>query len=471
MSPDYGRPPLAAQNQELVEERLREASVAGGVRESLKIEWRGEPLNIEVIHMPTDNLYYNPQTHRIRAQRSHDPALDAELEANAWSTQSQDYLHFLLQAKPSNPDETDPDFDELKKSIKSFGQNDAGLITRDGILVNGNSRRAALKELGGQSIRVAVLPGDSTWADISAVELSLQLRKDHRRDYSYINRLLAIDEQLSLGRPLSSIAHEFRTTTIACEQDIWVLTCVREMIDRSSVGGVRLRLVDFEDHQEKLKELRRRYAKEAAANREQADLIKEARMAAILLGFSKTDVRLIEQDFQDRYLNQRLPEALKTAPAPAPASVSIPGLGRSVKPTVPRVVAARALTDSILRAKAAESAGDKLPPQQVKEASLTFATARAAMEAALEPAGRDSRIRKRKQVAPDRLADACQDIEQCITDLVLARGSRSLDEEAFDEAVLKLREGLGKLAKEAQRSIAEPGEGVTWLIDAVQKKE
>lgn len=468
MSLDFGKPPMAAQNQELVEKRLKEAASAGGIRESLKIEWRGQPLNIEVIDMPTDSLYYNPGTHRIRAQRSHDPALDRALDANPWSPESQDYLHFLLQAKPSKPTEKDPDFEELKKSIKDFGQNDAGLITRDGVLVNGNTRRAALKDLGEQSIRVGVLPGDYTWADISAVELSLQLRKDHRRDYSYINRLLAIEEQVALGRPLASVAHDFRTTAAACDQDLWVLTCIREMIDRSSGGGIGLRLVDFEEHQEKLKELRRRYAKELASNkREQAELIKEARLAAMLLGFSKTDVRLIEDDFHDRYLAPRLPDDLRPAPVSAAPAVTIPGLGRSVPASTPKVATAKAFTDSILRAKAAEAAVGKLPPEQVNEAARTFKTVQDAMEKALDPAGRDARLRKRKRAAPDRLDDASQDIEQCITDLVLSRGSRSLDEESFDEALLKLRASLAKLAKESQRSVTEAGDGVTWLLGAV----
>ncbi|MEU6231458.1 ParB/RepB/Spo0J family partition protein [Kitasatospora sp. NPDC047058] len=472
MSPDLGRPPMAEHNQDLVEKRLHELSQAGGVRESLKIEWRSQPLHIEVIDMPTDSLYYNPGTHRIRAQRSHDPRLDAALDADPWSAESQEYLHYLLQAKPSKTDETDPDFSELKKSIKEFGQNDPGLITREGILVNGNTRRAAMKELGEQTIRVGVLPGDCTWADISAVELSLQLRKDHRRDYSYINRLLAIEEQVTLGRPLASVAHEFRTTAAACDQDLWVLACIREMIDRSSSGGIGLRLVDFEEHQEKLKELRRRYAKELAANkREEAELIKETRMAAMVLGFSKTDVRVIEDDFHDRYLAHRLPDELRPAVASAPVAVAIPGLGRSVAPAATaKVATAKAFTDSVLRLKAAEAAGGKLPPEQVSAASRSFRAARDAVEGALDPAGRDARLRKRKRAAPDRLNDASQDIDQCITDLVLSRGSRSLDEEAFDEAVLQLRASLAKLAKEAQRSVTEAGDGVTWLLSAVRQE-
>lgn len=52
-------------------------------------------------------------------------------------------------------------------------------------------------------------------------------------------------------------------------------------------------------------------------------------------------------------------------------------------------------------------------------------------------------------------------------DLVQARTSHSLDEEAFDEAVLKLRGSLRKLAQQAGRSLSAPGDGVAWLLEAV----
>ncbi|MFD7230554.1 transcriptional regulator [Streptomyces sp. NPDC059881] len=470
MSKDFGLPPLAADNKGLVEQRLMEAAGVGGVRETLTIEWRTQPLSIEVIDMPVDALYYNPGTHRIRAQRDHDAERDRVLDEDPWCPESQDYLHYLLQALPADPAKRDPDFDVLKESLHEFKQTDPGLITREGILVNGNTRRAAFKELGVANIRVGVLPESCTWGDINSVELSLQLRKDHRRDYSYINELLTFEEQKSLGRPVLEIAREFRKKPATVEGDLWVLTTLRDLIERSRDGQAQLRLMDFEQHQEKLRELQRRYVKESAVSKDDAELLKETRLTAIVLNFSKTDVRLIEPEFKSRYLDQRLPESLRTAPA-APSAVSIPGLNRTVKSAPPKVAAAKALTDSILKAKAVEGAGELVEAARMAEASRTFQAAREAVEDALEPAGKDARIRKRKQAAPDRIHDACQDIQQCITDLSLARASRSLDEEAFDESVVKLRQILTRLAHESSRSIKAPGDGVSWLLEAVRGEE
>ncbi|WP_327663154.1 MULTISPECIES: transcriptional regulator [unclassified Streptomyces] len=471
MTPNYSRPPLAEENRAQVEARLREVEREGGVKETLMVEWRGAPTPFPVIVMPVASLYYNPGTHRIRAQRAHDPARDKILDEAPYGADGQAYLHHLLMALPANPENTDPEFTALMASLKEYGQNDAGLITRDGVLVNANTRCAALRELSKSDMRVAVLPESCTLEDISRVELSLQLRKDHRREYSYVNRLLTIEEQVELGRPLTELARDFRTTVKACEQDLWVLQTLKDLVARSEEGGARLQLLDFEEHQEKLKELHRAYAKAAAVSKPRADLLKENRLAAIVLGFSKTDVRLIEPEFRDRYLEKHLPSSVRPKAASAPAGVAIPGLNRTVKGNDPKVEEARKLTDAVLQTKAVRETRAGATAEQKVQAAERFEAVKSAMEDALEPAGKDARVRKRKQAAPDRLSDACKDIDQCVTDLVLARGSGGLDEEAFDEAVLKLRDMLGKLALEADRSIKMPGDGLSWLLGATGKED
>ncbi len=468
---DFGIPPNAATTRSLVEQRLKEQREYTGVAETLTVEWRGRPLHVEVIDMPLDALLYNPGTHRIRAQRSLDPARDAILTADPWAEKSQDYLRYLLTIRPSEPDRRDPAFDDLKGSLQEHKQNEPGLITREGILVNGNTRCAALRELNTiTSMRVGVLPESCKWEDINDVELSLQLRPDQRRDYSYINRLLAIDEQrVQLNRDLSVIAKAFHTTTQACERDLWVLAQLRDLIERSvTADGASLRLMDLERSQEKLAELYRAFRN--AKTKEQADLLKEARLSAILLDFSKTDVRYIDADFQSRYLDKTLPDELRTTEVHTPSTVAIPGLNRSVKAAGANVAAARSVTDALLQAKAVEAIGEAATPAEQSAAASIISTYRDAFNEAIDTAGRDARLRRKRLAAPDRINDACKDLEQSITDLVMSRGNASLDEEAFDDAIDRLRAVLDKLAIEAQRSIDLPGNGLGWLIAAVNAK-
>jgi hypothetical protein len=344
------------------------------------------------------------------------------------------------------------------------------LITAEGVLVNGNSRCAALRELGVPNIRVGVLPESSTWEDVNTVELSLQLRKEQKRDYSYINRLIAIDEQLETGRRPEDIAREFRIRTATLEEDRWVYNLIHEAIERSHTeDGVSLRLVDFEDHQEKLRELHRTYAKIAATDRDDAEALKESRLAMIVLGYAKTDLRLVQPQFHQKYLAPKLPHSIKPPVQPT-SEVNIPGLpGVRVPDTAPTAKATKTITDTLLRAKATAQASDRLSTKNVTQAADVLKTAKSSFDRALEPAGRDFRMQKRKLAAPERLSDACDHIELCAADLVQGRTTRALDEPAFDDAVLRLRDSLQKLARQASRSFDEPGDGVTWLLNAVRE--
>ncbi len=134
------------------------------------------------------------------------------------------------------------------------------------------------------------------------------------------------------------------------------------------------------------------------------------------------------------------------------------------------MAAAKAFTNTLLQAKAVERAPEAVPREQADEAAAIWKQAKEAVEEALVPAGKDARVRKRKQAAPDRLHDAVQDIDQCVTDMALARASRSLDEESLDEAVLALKASLTKLAREISRSVEEPGDGVAWLLAAMRQE-
>lgn len=79
----------------------------------------------------------------------------------------------------------------------------------------------------------------------------------------------------------------------------------------------------------------------------------------------------------------------------------------------------------------------------------------------------ESRKQRKRLAAPDRITAAVDDLQQCVTDLVMARGNNSLDEGAFDDALITLRQALTKVSAEASRSIQLPGEGLTWLREAV----
>ncbi|WP_285689352.1 transcriptional regulator [Actinoplanes sp. NBRC 103695] len=461
----------------MVADRIEQARSQGGTRESVTIEWRGQPCHIDVVPMPIADLYYNPETHRIRAQRDHDLAKDKGLTSDPWSDESQEYLHYLLTADPADPSRRDVNFDNLMDDLRLYEQKDPGIITPSGILVNGNTRHAALRELGRENIRVGVLPGDWTWPDIRAVELELQLRKEHRRDYSYINQLIAIEDEAARGLPEAEICKKFRIQSKTFRQARWILQFVRDAIERSKVelpdGSIAgMRLVDFEDHQEKLKELQRKYVELEPRDHEGAERMKENRLIAIVLGKAKTDIRWIEPNFREKHLEGKLPAQLKFDGEGGGDRVSIPGLSprATVTGESKSVKAAKATTDAVLKAKATSSAG-KAPAATLQEANDLINSMDAALEKGIRAAGRDGSLRKRKAAAPEKLSDANDLLKSVVDDIVEARSKGLLDIDALDEGFLVIRRTLAAIVAQVSRGVSEPGDGLLWLQRATREGE
>ncbi|MEU4735003.1 MULTISPECIES: ParB N-terminal domain-containing protein [Streptomyces] len=469
MTVKFGVPPEGERIRSMVEERLKQAMADNGAK--VTVDWRGEQKHLNVISMPVDLLYFNPDTHRIRAQRTLSPEQNRVLEEQPWSEPAQEYLADLLSCSPSNPSQIDPDFIALQDELDDFGQKEPGIISPDGILVDGNTRCAAMRKIGIKDIRVGVLPSDTSRSDINSVELALQLRRDKRREYSYINRLIAIEEELANGRRAEDVARDFNIKSTTLRQDRWVYELIINAIERSKdpVSGVELRLVDFEDHQEKLRELQRDYTKLAKTDPDAAEQLKESRLAMVVLNYPKTSVRLAEADFHTRYVDERLPENLRPV-AQAAAAVSIPGLpGVAVPDATSTVKTIRALTDSLLQAKAASLAGDKLAPSDVTQAAAKIKAARSTFDVAVKMAGQNAQLQKRKIAVPERLTDAADYVNQCAAEFAEAKAKRALDEDAFDDALLTLRASLARLAKQAGRTFSSPGDGVEWLLNAVRE--
>jgi hypothetical protein len=459
-------PSNAQDVKRVIDERLRALENMKGAQETVTIEWRGSPRTIPVISMPTELLSYNPDTHRIRAQRSTNPVLEASLEADPYGAAAQGYLHNLLMGDPSDPTTVDPSFIALKEDLKEHSQSDPGIVTRAGVLINGNTRQAALKEIGERNIRVGVLPPDAAHDDIQSIELSLQLRKDHRREYSFMNFLLAVDERAVAGQLAANIQSDFRIKATTYERMRWILGFVREAIARSKVGvgngaEVSMRLVDFEAHQGKLEELYRAYTALKAKSPDHAEALREQRLLALLLNKSKTDLRLIEADFADRFMKGALPNV---TPSPAAPQVRIPGTSISVAGPSDHIRVLRQFTTDVLRARSIVTASSAATPSEISGATALISNVDQALVKGLEHAGKQGRVVKRRFAPSDRVSDACDDLDLAIAAVAEARASRNFDPADVDESILALKMAVEKLAAIVTRGVDESAsESIVWL--------
>jgi hypothetical protein len=189
----------------------------------------------------------------------------------------------------------------------------------------------------------------------------------------------------------------------------------------------------------------------------------------VVLNYPKTSVRWVESDFHSRYLDERLPGELRPA-AQESTALEIPGLpGVVVEDASAAVKTTRALTDTLLRAKAT-SVTKQLGEPGVAEADRVIKTARKTFDVAVKLAGANAELRKRQIAVPERLTDAADYVNQCAREFADAKAKHALDEDAFDDALLTLRASLAQLAKQARRTFSSPGDGVAWLLDATREK-
>jgi hypothetical protein len=455
-------PPNASDVRQMVGTRLAALEALKGAQETVTVEWRSRQIHIPVISMPVDLLHYNPDTHRVRAQRSIDPGRERHLSTDPYGSSAQDYLHLLLKSDPTEPSKVDPSFIALKEDLSQHGQSDPGIITRSGVLINGNTRRAALKELGQDDMRVGVLPTDAGHEDLQSIELSLQLRKDHKREYSFMNLLLAIDERVRAGKPAAVIQNDFRIKAATFDRNRWIMGLVDDAIERSTVpasqgAALSLHYSDFETDQGKLEELFRAYRALARKSPDDADALRETRLLALVLSKSKTDLRLIEPDFVKRYMSRHLPTPT------APAAVRIPGTSIVSPGPNQEVQALRQLATSALKARSIQKSPTAATPEQVSGATTLLGELGDSMVKALDHAGKQARVVQRRIAAVERVSDASDDLALAVGAVAEARATGNFDSDDLDEVLMSLRTNLEKLAAIVVRGSDGDGEGTRWL--------
>ena len=96
----------------------------------------------------------------------------------------------------------------LERLIKASGvQEEPLLLTRDGVVVNGNRRLAILRRhnIGKGYVDVCLLPDGVSQDDIRLIEFRLQMDDPGKADYSWVNQLIAIRRATDAGIDIEKI--------------------------------------------------------------------------------------------------------------------------------------------------------------------------------------------------------------------------------------------------------------------------
>jgi hypothetical protein len=222
----------------------------------------------------------NPNNSRLRAQLKVHPK-SSIVAADPTSPEAQEVLAQLL----ANTDK----FDALKKQLDDYKQQEPGIITRDGLLVNGNTRLTAVRQLGLTGFDVAVLPADATDDDFVEIEMVLQLRKNVHQDYTFTNELLLVDSFLARTQN--------EETTIANMQwkrgghkKLRSYQGYLQLIEEIRALNPKLTYDFFDDKKELIVNLHQQYVTTLEQSPKDAETMKLTRIVALFLGLNKDEI-------------------------------------------------------------------------------------------------------------------------------------------------------------------------------------
>ena len=255
---------------------------------------KGERKYLEVIRVSPDFLVLNHKNNRLTGQLSDHPE-KAQIASNPESLESQKTLEKLLARTEK--------FKELKEQLDVLGQKEPGLITRDGLLVNGNTRVAALRQLDKEYVEVAVLPENITETDIINIEMQLQVNAYVHQDYTFTNELLFMRKYLDSGRTAKELAKKMAWV----RRGEWKVNLHMRLLDYieevRSLSTPPIPYSAFDSKGQHLKDLDTLYlARKDEGDIESAESLKWTRLSMIFLGLNKDQVRATEDEFIEEFV-------------------------------------------------------------------------------------------------------------------------------------------------------------------------
>lgn len=158
--------------------------------------WPRQAKDLALVQLEVDWVRFSTLNHRTRAEQLREIAKTGRADlftADPLGPTAQDAQYAILRGQEQ--------FLELKQDLRERGQQDPAIITADGVLINGNRRTAALRSLFtdddfpvARYAKCLVLPADATPAELVDLETELQIARDFKQGYAWINEALLIEE-------------------------------------------------------------------------------------------------------------------------------------------------------------------------------------------------------------------------------------------------------------------------------------
>jgi ribosomal protein L13E len=315
-----------------VNEQVRKEAIAKSLdalvadRETHRVRWRDKMERLPVIRIALDSVVLNPRSHRIKSQLESNPEVRKLIDTDPDGEAAQESIARLLRATPG--------FEDLKQNLEDEPQREPGIVTREGRLINANTRAVALRDLGNDYIEVAVLPSDAALGEIYDLELDLQVAEDYKQDYTFTNELLFVEDLITdQGRNEEEVAQRLRWATPTkpssmksgiekVRRYVRHLDLIREI---QAMSGGRVPLTDFDDAEQTLQEFDKAYESLRDKDPVGAERLKGARTLGLLVDLGYSRQRNVNPQWVEAYLAEAFEEhSVLRGVADAVAEESLP---------------------------------------------------------------------------------------------------------------------------------------------------
>lgn len=160
---------------------------------------KGETKNHKVYRIPLEYLFYNDQNGRIATWISKHNS-----DNEALTLDNLEHYNGVLHGFIKNANENA--FNKTKKNIEMFGQKIAGVVLKNGRIIDGNRRFTCLREIAKEGedryFNAVILDTDAGLSDkdIKRLELNLQHAEERPVDYDPIDYLVDIYRDLKQNK-------------------------------------------------------------------------------------------------------------------------------------------------------------------------------------------------------------------------------------------------------------------------------
>jgi hypothetical protein len=269
------------------------ARQASSSRKELLAAWPRSEKELPVVEIEVDWVRFSTLNHRTKAEQLQEIAKSKQADlfsADPLGPEAQEAQYRILASQEG--------FTKLKDDLKERRQQEPAVITAEGVLINGNRRAAALRSLfkdddhrQSRYIRCLVLPDDATADERVDLEAELQIARDFKEEYSWINEAMLIEELYDReGKDFNRVARKMHRETSEVAGLYNKLQQLHQLVALSKGAFLH---IDFKENETAFEELAKHIRSKSA---EEAESVRSTYYLGTLAGVQYRELRHLRRD-------------------------------------------------------------------------------------------------------------------------------------------------------------------------------